>query len=187
MSASSAVRAAPTRRRLAPRALPRTRVRGVGLIEILIAVVVVSIGFLAAARMQVSSMRSSQNAYYRSQAHFMASEMIDRMRANVAGVRDERYRTLVTAGDAADPGCETKSCTSAEIARQDLHDWSAYLHAFGRTTGFTPLLPSVDGVDASGSVTEGSDGRYTIRLTWGEIVDGESAAAELRVDFVPES
>ncbi|MFK7892804.1 MAG: type IV pilus modification protein PilV [Granulosicoccus sp.] len=65
--------------------------RGIGLIEILIAVVVISIGFLATARMQVDSMRLSQSAYFQTQAAFLASEMIDRMRSNLPGVTSGFY------------------------------------------------------------------------------------------------
>ena len=162
--------------------------RGVGLIEILIAVVIIAIGFLAAARMQVDSMRYSQSAYYRSQAYFMASEMIDRIRANVEGVRDGEYDSLTTSAAAVDPGCDAKDCTPAEIARQDLHDWSAYLHPLDGRAGFVPLLPSVTGFDAVGVVQRfGGPNNYLLQLNWGEIVDGQPERQQLRIDFVAES
>ena len=163
----------------------RRRQRGVGLLEILIAVVIISIGFLAAARMQVESMRNSQSSYYRSQAYFMASAMVDRMRANVEGVRDGFYDDKTTAEAVSDPACEANACTPERIAQQDLHDWRASLHAGGE--GFIPLLPSVEGVSAAGSVSaENGTGRYTVKLVWGEIVGGKSESSELTVQFVPE-
>ena len=61
--------------------------QGIGLIEILIAVLLVSIGFLAAAQMQVHSMRFSQSAYHQSQAYYLATSMIARIRSNTkAGI-----------------------------------------------------------------------------------------------------
>ena len=44
---------------------------GVGLLEVLIALIILSFGFLATARMQVEGMRYSQGAYNLSQAKFM--------------------------------------------------------------------------------------------------------------------
>jgi len=65
--------------------------KGVGLLEILITVLLLSIGFLAAAKMQVQGMRFSQSAYIEAQAYFMISDMMDRMRSNAKGVRAKHY------------------------------------------------------------------------------------------------
>ncbi len=86
-----------------------SRHKGIGLIEILIAVVIMSLGFLAAARMQVEGMRFSQSAYYQSQAYFLASDMIDRMRSNITGVENGYYDDQATSSEADDPGCATHS------------------------------------------------------------------------------
>ena len=159
--------------------------RGVGFIEILVAVVIVSIGFLAAAQMQVQSMRSSQGAYYRSQAYFLASEMVDRMRANVRGVREGRYDGRKTSASATDPGCADTACTPQLIADQDVFDWSASLHT-STDSGRPPLLPSVTGASAGGEIIRTGAGRYTIRMSWGEIVDGDPTASTLDIAFVAE-
>ena len=163
-----------------------TRQRGVGFVEVLIAVLIISFGFLAVARMQVDSMRNSQSAYFRSQAHLMASAMIDRMRANVDGVRAGHYDAGRTAAGTTDPGCLNALCDPERIARQDLHDWSASLHAADGDADFVPLLPSVDAVDAFGEIRRTGAGRYTVRVVWGERVGETVESAELAVDFVSE-
>ena len=66
---------------------PTHRQYGVGLEEIPITIVVLAIGFLSTANMQIFSMQSSQSAYMESQAYFMVGEMVDRMRTNVEGVK----------------------------------------------------------------------------------------------------
>ena len=163
----------------------RRNQRGVGFIEILVSVVIISIGFVAAAQMQVESMRASQGAYYRSQAYFLASEMVDRMRANVTGVRERRYDGRSTSADAENPDCANTACNPQQIADQDLFDWSAGLHT-AADSGRPPLLPSVTDIDAGGQILRTGEGRYTIRLTWGEIIDNEATRMTLDIDFVAE-
>lgn len=58
------------------------RQQGATLIEVLIAVVVLSIGLLGLAGLQVTSVQSNHSAYQRSQASLLASDLADRMRAN---------------------------------------------------------------------------------------------------------
>lgn len=161
---------------------------GVGLIEVLVALLLLSIGFLAVARMQVQSMRIGQDAYHRSQAYFLAADMIDRMRSNVRGVLDGDYDALDTAADAPDRGCAAKSCTPAEMAEQDRRDWSAHLHAFGGEASFVPALPSSRSVDALGTVrpVAGEPGLYTVALAWAEREGGDTVERTLAMNFAVE-
>jgi len=157
----------------------RKRQNGVGLIEVLIAVVVMSLGFLAAARLQVEGMRFSQSAYYQSQAHFLANDMIDRMRSNIPGVLADEYSTMTTSSSAAGEGCTI--CSPAEIATLDLFEWSAHLHPLTGAAGFVPALYA----PASGQVTRiGATGqRYAIVMSWTEIVQGDSEDQSLTIHF----
>jgi len=160
---------------------------GVGLIEILVAVVIMAIGFLAAARMQVTGMRFSQGAYYESQAYFMAGEMIARMRANVAGVRSGAYDSMTTVASSQNPGCVTKLCTPAELAAQDQYDWSRHLYAADDASNFVPLLPSSAKVSAVGEIKKLSDGKYSVSITWADEHGTNNSSNMLRVDLVVES
>lgn len=64
------------------RARVKRRGRGFSLIEVLIALLVTSVGLLGLAALQVSAMKYNHNAYLRSQATFLAKDMTERMRAN---------------------------------------------------------------------------------------------------------
>lgn len=55
---------------------------GVGLIEVLVSLLVLSIGLLGLAALQAQSLRFTTDAYLRSQATVLASDIIDRIRAN---------------------------------------------------------------------------------------------------------
>lgn len=52
------------------------------LVEVLVAMLIFSVGVLALTRLQILSLQSTQSAYLRTQAMTLAHEMIDQMRAN---------------------------------------------------------------------------------------------------------
>ncbi|WP_157735921.1 type IV pilus modification protein PilV [Granulosicoccus antarcticus] len=160
--------------------------RGVGLLEILIAVVIMSVGFLAAARMQVEGMRFSQSAYFQSQAYFMASDMIDRMRSNIPGVEQGFYDGKTTSADADDPGCNTNRCNPRGLSLQDIHDWSSSLHSLQGASSFIPALPGTDTTPASGTIQKMDDGVYAVVMNWSEVIQGENNQQELRIQFALE-
>lgn len=58
------------------------RATGFTLLEVLVALIVLSIGLLGLAGLQASGLRSNHSGYLRSQATIFAYEMTDRMRAN---------------------------------------------------------------------------------------------------------
>lgn len=159
---------------------------GVGLIEILLAVLLISIGFLAAAKMQIQGMRDSQSAYYQSQAYLLANDMIDRMRSNIGGVIDGDYDGFATSAAATNPGCGTSVCTDKQQSQQDLFDLSARLHALNGENGFVSALSSTESVAAIGTVSKLEDGVYEVTLRWGEIVNGRDQAQSLTMNFAAE-
>jgi type IV pilus assembly protein PilV len=61
---------------------PRHAAGGFTLIETLVAVLVLSIGLLGIAALQLTSLQSNSTATQRSQATFLAYDIVDRMRAN---------------------------------------------------------------------------------------------------------
>lgn len=160
---------------------------GVGLIEILIAVLLISIGFLAAAQMQVQGMRNSRSSYHQSQAHLLANDIIDRMRINFDGVTSGFYDDLSTSAAATNPHCSTKVCNNNELAQQDLFDWSANLHPLNGESNFIPVLPSSDKIPAQGTVTPSAQGGYEVTIVWGDSINGGESKQSLTMNFVPEA
>ncbi len=156
---------------------------GVGLIELLVAVVILSIGFLAAARMQVEGMRFSQSAYHQSQAYFLVSDMIDRMRTNADGVALGSYNNAATSAMATDPDCTNNFCSPAELALQDIHDWSGQLYAMNGETNFVAALPSSSTTTATGTVTPLAASIFEVTMIWSEVVGGEEAVGTLTINF----
>jgi len=102
---------------------PGRRQHGVGLVEVLVAVVVLSIGLLGLAGLQASGMRVGQSSIHRSQAAQLAYDMVDRLRVNVPSA--SAYN--IALGDAPP--------TTDTIPARDLRDWRRRLLSLPAGTG----------------------------------------------------
>lgn len=85
-------------RRFSRRRAPRfaASVRGVGLIEVLVAVLVLAIGLLGVAAMQATALRNSQSSLERSQGVMHVYTILDSMRANPSAARTGAYNMGMT-------------------------------------------------------------------------------------------
>ena len=99
--------------------------KGYTLIEVLVALLVVSLGLLGMAALQISALKQNQNAYVRSQAIIAANDIMDRMRANTTAVANGSYfsDSAGYVGDSADTSCEGSICSVAAMASYDLNNW----------------------------------------------------------------
>ena len=162
--------------------------RGIGLLEVLLAVILLSVGFLATARMQVEGMRYSQGAYALSQAKFMVLDMTERMRANRTGMNSNAYKGKSTSAGTFNPSCVVNStaCSPQDIALADIHAWSQNLHAVSGSSGFAPLLPSSPSIEAGGTITyDVAEGSYSVSVQWSEAVNGTDTLQKLAVKVFP--
>jgi type IV pilus assembly protein PilV len=91
--------------------------RGMTLVEILVAIVVLSVGLLGLAGLQLKGLQVNQGSTFRWQAAMLAQDMADRMRADRAGASNGNYTQVLVAGS-------TPSSTSAS-AQTELQDWWA--------------------------------------------------------------
>lgn len=108
-----------------PRTLVRAQ-RGTSLLEVLIAVVVLSMGMLAYVNMQAVALASGKIAQFRSVATQLATDYADRMRANAAAALAGNYQFVqpYAPGPVVVPVCAVPAaCTAAEIAAIDLAVW----------------------------------------------------------------
>jgi len=98
--------------------------RGVGLIEVLVAIIVLSIGLLGLAGLQASGMRVGQSSIHRSQAAQLAYDMVDRIRVNAP------HATLYSHAlvDAL-PNCSAAPARAEDVAPCDLRDWRLRLQS----------------------------------------------------------
>ena len=144
-----------------PRRVP-SRVRGVGLVEVMVALVVLSIGLLGVANLQLSGLRMTQEAYFHSQAAVLAQDIIDRMRANPAAAASGAYLRDSFAEEKKAPRCAPVGL-DGDVADQDLALWTQRLAC---------ALPAGDG-----TVVRRNDGVMRITVRWRTREDGEDAFA----------
>lgn len=110
----------------------RTRQRGFTMVEVMITVLILAVGMLAIAGLQMTAKRSGQQAWQRSLAILLADNMIERIRANPAAVED--YHTGLGDGalgggsiDEEPTDCAAGECSAQEMAEWDLWNWERRL------------------------------------------------------------
>ena len=102
---------------------------GFTLIEVLIAMLVLSLGLLGLAGVQARSLKNNVSAYNRAQATQLAYDMADRMRANVVETkRSAKSNPAASAYATATPKkfitCHSApGCIAAQLVQNDLFEW----------------------------------------------------------------
>lgn len=95
--------------------------KGFTLLEVMIAVLVLGIGLLGMAHLQITSLKQSQSAEFRNQASMLATNMLDMMRANRVAAEDNRYAVSTCPTNAPDNMAEQdieRLCQSLELIPQ---------------------------------------------------------------------
>ena len=100
---------------------------GIGLVEILVAAAVLSIGILGIVMLQVKTIADNSSALTRTQASIAAYSLFDIMRSDRANALAGNYNTTVTVGN-----CPNATTT---LAQTQLRNWCL---------GFDPDKPPVD-------------------------------------------
>lgn len=127
--------------------------RGFTLLEVLVAIVVLSIGLLGLAGLMASSLKNSHSAYQRTQATWLAYDALDRMRANRQVALAGGYNLALGVA----PG-------GSGLAAIDLGEWD---------TALTNTLPAGDG-----SISVAAGGVVKIIVQWNDTRGTGGIAAE---------
>ena len=126
------------------------RQSGIGIIEIMIALLVLTIGLLGMASMQTTGLQMTSEALSRSQATILANDIIDRARANRENMDDYQVPASETV-----PACNTGYALDATktVAENDIDEWMNSLGC---------LLPSPDAT----VVFDDASNLMTVTVTW---------------------
>lgn len=100
----------------------RSKQFGMSLIEVLISVLVLAIGILGMAGLQMNAKQTNFEALQRSTASALMQNMLERMRANSTALAD--YASDQTS---APKDCTANSCTASELAAWDRWEWKQLL------------------------------------------------------------
>lgn len=134
---------------------------GVSMVEVLVALIVMSVGMLGIASLYVTALQAKTTSGSRMKAVNLAYDMADRIRANRFGATS--YALAANATPAA-VNCVAANCTPEQMAGSDLFLWNAVLN--NPTTG----LPGT--IVRSIAVTAGTPNVITINLQWSEMNSG---------------
>lgn len=147
----------------------QTQQAGFSLLEVLIALLVLAIGLLGLAALQNVGLRLNSQSYERTQATILIDDMIDRMRANSAGVTAGDYNALVPALTNTPPtatNCETTACaTTSAVASYDANRWIAAIA--GTATQRAALAGGMGRITPAGNVAGGGL-LFDISVSWQE-------------------
>jgi type IV pilus assembly protein PilV len=138
---------------------PARSQRGDTMIEVLVTTIIIAIGVLGSATLQVTALKNLASSHNSSVAAFVAEDFGERMRANPVAVLNDDY-VHSTAPDTY-PDCVAEACSNANLALFDIGSWWLQL---------SDNLPA-----ATGEVTRNA-GTSTFLLTvrWDSNRDGSS-------------
>lgn len=157
----------------AMRQLPALKCQaGFTLIEVMISVLILSIGLLGLAGLQASALQTNQSAFTRSQATAFAYDLADRMRANIPGVVAGNYNPA-NAG-LTNTCTTTGGCSVQEMAEHDLAEWNALIATYlpmGEGTVCIDSTPE-DGTGVAAAACDGSGTQYAVKIWWDDNKDG---------------
>lgn len=128
------------------------RLSGFTLLEVMVALVIFSIGLLGLAGLQSQSLRYNHSAYLQTQATFLAYDILDRMRANKETAQAGGYNAgFSTSGSNHDCNNSTVTCGTNQMAQFDIFEWKNLL---------SNSLPG-----GTGSVGQSGD-VFTVTIQW---------------------
>ena len=129
--------------------------RGVGLIEVLVTMLLLSTALLTLASLQTRSLQYNQGAYFRSQANILAYDMLDRIRINKAHIGSYSL-ALSPLGNTAP--------VTAPLEAADMYEWRKDVDS---------RLPSAEaGIACDASMI------CTVTIKWGELNSANAADEE---------
>lgn len=134
----------------------RTRQQGFTLVEVMVALIVLSVGMLGIAALFTQGLSAGRTAIFRTQAVNLVSDLADRIRAN-------RSAQAAYAGAAGDNNCDPLGgggvdCAPAQMAAHDLFVWDQQVQQ---------NLP--DGEWLIQFNAAALPPSYTIRVSWAEV------------------
>ena len=148
-----------------PNARSRPSQAGFTLLEVLIAIVILSIGLLGVAGMITKAMKSNDSAYMRSQATIAANTLLDNMRANGPGVAAGNYSGSTSAVTATSYACygSTTACSTSSIATDDMLAFKNRLAAIPNGAGAVSVVQ-----------TSGTQYVAAVTVTWNDTRAGNA-------------
>lgn len=157
-------------------------IQGFSLVEVLVAVVILSTALLGLVGLQATGVKNIVNSYNRTQASQLASSLADRIRANAANAKLYSASTYITKNPAAaqeKPNClNATGCSAKDMAENDLFYWNLALqgksdksdthnsNSLVKTGTIEVCAVPYDGITCNSTAT--TPAVFLITITWTE-------------------
>ncbi|MEQ1093047.1 type IV pilus modification protein PilV [Acinetobacter johnsonii] len=131
--------------------------QGVGMVEVLVALVILAIGALGYVMLQVRALEATAESTQRIQAINIARDLAERVRANRMGwasYQAELGATGTQTRAAATPDCATTICTASQLSDFDVDELATYATQYGMRLGM--------------SACPGTSNRQCLFVAWGD-------------------
>jgi type IV pilus modification protein PilV len=163
---------------------------GFTLFEVMVAIVILAVGLLGLAGLQLLGLRGNTDSYTRSQAAILANDLGERMHINLAGVRVGGYVGLDITGAGLNcatpivPNCITGPCSPRQLASfdaQQIFCEARGLFRVGRVrVACEAAAPPCD------TPEEFEESVYRITLEWTEVgPEGSEVAQAIEIPLQP--
>ena len=159
---------------------------GFSLIEVMVAMLIVSIGVLGMTGLQVMSMHNNQSALLASDALMIGNSIIDRMRANE--ITDYAPVTLNSAPPTTATDCVALTCEPDAMALYDIAQWKCSINDIENLTTGARYAACVDLAsvgslpDGKGSITKTAN-TYTVTVEWRDERSGNRRTIAMRTQI----
>jgi type IV pilus assembly protein PilV len=146
----------------APRKVVRGQ-RGDTMIEVLVTIIIIAVGVLGAAALQVTTLKNLNTSHSASVAAIVAEDFSERMRANPTAARADAY--VHSAAPTGDSDCAANLCTMAELATYDIETWWDQL---------TTVLPAGAAVVTRNAAVAAGTDSFVLTVRWDEDRSGSA-------------
>ncbi|MFL0808788.1 MAG: type IV pilus modification protein PilV [Agarilytica sp.] len=142
--------------------------KGAGLIEVLIAFLLLSIGGVGLASMQIKAKRMSYEAVQRSVATSLARDIIERMRNNPSSLASYVTNNLGNSSISAEPSpnCIDVACSNAQLAAHDLWEWERSLDGASEQIEVSGNSVFAGGLDTPRACITNTNGQVAVAIVW---------------------
>jgi len=139
---------------------------GFGLVELLVSLLVFSVGVLGVAATQIAAKRANYEAIQRSIASSLANDIFERMRGNPAQLNLYAQTEIGGSALTSAADCNTTLCSTIDLASFDLREWSELLDGISEELSIAGVIFNAGGLVDSRACIEVDGGLVTIAIAW---------------------